>query len=141
MEFPFEALVLGPGDVLAATLHYLRPIPHVEQSLGRVRQAIGRLACGECGAAIYTPCVNKRTKREIKGFHSSRRFAGRNDVLNRQVGEIERETEAAHFFMYAWLVFGGRESNYPEKSEPSSWAALYQEHPDYDPGQRYWGEF
>lgn len=107
--------------------------------MGQKRRATERLKCGECGSEGYAPCKNKRTGREIKGFHGSRRFAGRNTVLNRQVAEIERDTEAEHYFMFAWLVFGGEERTYPGKATPDMWASLYSEHPDYHPGQRYWG--
>lgn len=104
--------------------------------MSRKRKAQERLPCGECLATGYNLCRNKRTGKEMKNFHSSRRIAGRNDALNREVAEIDKEGETESFFLFAWEAFGLAPSKYPPPGKPY-WHFM----PELDPADQYHGNF
>ena len=103
--------------------------------MGRVRRAIHRLACGECLATGYDPCVNKRTGKAIKGFHSSRRLSGRHDAMNALMRELEGG-EDEDLFRFAWEAFGLPANRYPPPGKPY-WHFMPELHPD----DQYHGSF
>lgn len=75
----------------------------------------------------------------MKQFHMPRKLKGRNDHLNAEVKQIEGDD--GDFLQFAWLAFGLKPDEYPEKVDPRSWATLYQRYPGVDPGNQYWGDF
>jgi hypothetical protein len=109
--------------------------------MGRARDKAKSLPCGMCGASGYDPCIHRTTGKPLKSFHHVRRTEGRNDVLNRQVAQIEKQEDAERFFMFAWIVFGLKQNQYPTYIPLEEWQELYKEHPDYDPGNQYRGEW
>jgi hypothetical protein len=103
--------------------------------VGQKRRATERLACGECGADGFAPCINKRTGKVIKGFHSSRRVAGKHDHLNAEVARIEGEAD--DFWRFCWEAIGLPANKYPPPGKPY-WHFM----PELDPSRdAYFGDW
>jgi hypothetical protein len=103
--------------------------------MGQVRRAIHRLACGECLAPAYDPCVAKRGGRPMKGYHCSRRLEGKYAHLNQFVRKLEGDDDDEGLWRFVWEAIGLPANKYPG-SKPY-WHFM----PELDPANGYHGDF